>query len=167
MPASPSHWQNVRRPPPAHPDECGGIGIKRRLDPALGPVLIDANQLDVAILNLAVNALHATADGGTFTIETNDTPVELDDLKGLAPSFVRLTLSDTGHGMDKKVLAKVFEPFFTTKGNGEGTGSGSARPRVSSASLAVISASTARPARERVCIYSCHARRQAKRSRSG
>lgn len=100
------------------------ITIERDLDPTLGPVLIDANQLDVAILNLAVNARHAMAEVGTFTIETSNTPDDLDDLKGLAGSLVRLTLSDTGHGMDKKVLAHVFEPFFTTKANGEGTGLG-------------------------------------------
>lgn len=100
------------------------IRIERHLDPALGPVLIDANQLDVAILNLAVNARHAMTDYGRFTIETSDAPDDLDDLKGLAASFVRLTLSDTGHGMDKQVLAQVFEPFFTTKSNGEGTGLG-------------------------------------------
>ncbi|MEO5325174.1 ATP-binding protein [Mesorhizobium sp. CC13] len=101
-----------------------GIAVHYQLDPTLGPVLIDANQLDVAILNLAVNARHAMADSGTFTIETNDAPDDLEDVKALATSFVRVTLSDTGHGMDKAVLAQVFEPFFTTKGNGEGTGLG-------------------------------------------
>jgi signal transduction histidine kinase len=102
----------------------GDIKIQRHLDPALGPILIDANQLDVAIINLAVNAKHAMANGGIFTIETSNAPDDLEDVKTLAASFVRITLRDTGHGMDKEILAHVFEPFFTTKGNGEGTGLG-------------------------------------------
>ncbi|MES0156404.1 hypothetical protein NKJ81_22775 [Mesorhizobium sp. M0018] len=53
------------------------IRIERHLDPALGPVLIDANQLDVAILNLAVNARHAMTDYGRFTIATSDAPDDL------------------------------------------------------------------------------------------
>jgi signal transduction histidine kinase len=100
------------------------IRFRCHLDPALGPILIDANQLDVAIINLAVNAKHAMAKGGMFTIETSDAPVDLEDVKALATSFVRITLRDTGHGMDKETLAHVFEPFFTTKANGEGTGLG-------------------------------------------
>jgi signal transduction histidine kinase len=100
------------------------IRIERHLDPALGPVLIDANQLDVAILNLAVNAKHAMADGGTFTIETSAAPEDQEDVKGVGASLVRLSLYDTGHGMDRQVLAQAFEPFFTTKGDGEGTGLG-------------------------------------------
>jgi signal transduction histidine kinase len=102
----------------------GRIKIERHLDPSLGPVLIDANQLDVAILNLAVNARHAMPEGGTFTIETSDGPDDLDDVEALAGSFVRLTLSDTGRGMDRQGLARAFEPFFTTKTDGEGTGLG-------------------------------------------
>ncbi|MES0150272.1 ATP-binding protein [Mesorhizobium sp. M0012] len=133
------------------------IRIERHLDPALGPVLIDANQLDVAILNLAVNARHAMTDYGRFTIETSDAPDDLDDLKGLAASFVRLTLSDTGHGMDKQVLAQVFEPFFTTKSNGEGTGLGLSQATASSNSPAGTSASIARWAKGPACICSCRA----------
>jgi signal transduction histidine kinase len=100
------------------------IRLRCHLDPALGPILIDANQLDVAIINLAVNAKHAMAKGGNFTIETSDAPADLEDVKAVATSFVRITLRDTGQGMDKETLAHVFEPFFTTKGNGEGTGLG-------------------------------------------
>jgi signal transduction histidine kinase len=100
------------------------IRVDLQLDPALGPVRIDANQLDVAILNLSLNAKHAMADGGTLAIETSNAPADLEDLKNLSGSFVRLTLRDTGHGMSKSVLAQAFEPFFTTKSDGEGTGLG-------------------------------------------
>jgi signal transduction histidine kinase len=101
-----------------------GVTVRYLLDPGLGPVLIDANQLDVALLNLAINAKHAMAGGGAFTIKTSDAPDDLDEVNATAAAFVRLTLRDTGHGMDRKVLAHVFEPFFTTKGEGEGTGLG-------------------------------------------
>ncbi|MDR4306066.1 PAS domain S-box protein [Chelatococcus sambhunathii] len=101
-----------------------GVTVRHLLNPGAGSVLIDANQLDVALLNLAINAKHAMADGGTFTIETSDAPDDLDEVKATAAGFVRLSLHDTGHGMDRKVLAHVFEPFFTTKGQGEGTGLG-------------------------------------------
>lgn len=101
-----------------------GIRISLELDPALGPVLVDANQLDVAILNLAVNAKDAMAGRGTLAIETSDTPDDIEDVAALAASFVRVTVSDTGCGMSKEVLAQVFEPFFTTKADGRGTGLG-------------------------------------------
>ncbi|RWK72752.1 MAG: PAS domain-containing sensor histidine kinase, partial [Mesorhizobium sp.] len=99
-----------------------GITIRRDLDPALGPVLVDANQLDVAILNLAVNAKDAMAGKGTFSIETSNAPEELEDVRSVATSFVRVTVHDTGCGMSKDILAQVFEPFFTTKGEGTGLG---------------------------------------------
>lgn len=98
--------------------------IRTALDPALGSVNIDPNQLDVALLNLAVNARDAMKAGGALTIETRNTPDDLDDVRGTAESFVRLSVRDTGSGMTKDVLTQVFEPFFTTKGDGEGTGLG-------------------------------------------
>jgi len=101
-----------------------GISINLELDPGLGPVVVDANQLDVAILNLAVNAKDAMAGTGMLAIETSDTPGDIEEMPALAASFVRVTVSDTGCGMSKEVLAKVFEPFFTTKGDGRGTGLG-------------------------------------------
>lgn len=100
------------------------IKIERRLDPALGRIFIDAHQLDVAILNLAVNARDAMPNGGVLTIETSNSVGDVEDLPATATSFVRITVSDTGSGMTKEVLAQVFEPFFTTKGDGRGTGLG-------------------------------------------
>ncbi|MER8485351.1 ATP-binding protein [Mesorhizobium sp. M1322] len=101
-----------------------GVKVQCDLDPTLGPILIDANQLDVAILNLAVNARDAMAGSGTLTIETNDVPDDLEDMPAIAAFFVQVTIRDTGCGMSKDVLAQVFEPFFTTKGDSEGTGLG-------------------------------------------
>lgn len=102
-----------------------GVRIKPELDPTLGPVLIDANQLDAAILNLAVNARDAMAGEGVLTIETGcDMHCDFEDLYRPEASFVRITVRDTGCGMSKEILAQVFEPFFTTKGEGEGTGLG-------------------------------------------
>ncbi|MER8672764.1 hypothetical protein NKI46_21260 [Mesorhizobium sp. M0615] len=72
------------------------IKIERNLDAALGPVLVDPNQLDVAMLNLAVNAKDAMAGVGTLTIETSDVPDDIDDGHSLAGSCVRMTVRDAG-----------------------------------------------------------------------
>ncbi|WP_181176995.1 ATP-binding protein [Mesorhizobium sp. B2-6-4] len=86
--------------------------------------MLDANQLDVAILNLTVKARHAMADSGTFTIEASDAPDDQDDLKGPAASFVRLTLSDTGHGWTNKFSPRSSGPSSPPKANCEETGLG-------------------------------------------
>lgn len=101
-----------------------GIKVDKKLDPALGQILIDPNQLDIAILNLAVNARDAMSGKGTLSIETSNVPEDLDDVRATAASFVRITVADNGRGMSEEVLPHVFEPFFTTKDNGEGTGLG-------------------------------------------
>ena len=101
-----------------------GIEVHTDLDPEVGRVHIDANQLEIALLNLAVNARDAMDGHGTLTIETSDTPEDIDDLVAVAASFVRVSVKDTGCGMSKEVLAQVFEPFFTTKAEGNGTGLG-------------------------------------------
>lgn len=103
-----------------------GRGVKVRLDltAKLRPVLIDPDQLDTAILNLAVNARDAMAGTGVLTIETSrDIPSEIGMMDDPG-KFARITVKDTGCGMTKDVLAQVFEPFFTTKGEGQGTGLG-------------------------------------------
>ena len=89
----------------------------------LPPVRADANQLEMAILNLAVNGRDAMPDGGTLTISADR--VEGDNLAGLSPgSYVRLSVSDSGVGMDAATLSRAVEPFFSTKGIGKGTGLG-------------------------------------------
>ncbi|MDB5698814.1 MAG: chemotaxis protein CheY [Alphaproteobacteria bacterium] len=85
----------------------------------------DANQLEMAILNLAVNARDAMAEDGTLTIAAAQEEVRDQQGIGLgAGSYIRLSVSDTGIGMDEATLAKAIEPFFSTKGVGKGTGLG-------------------------------------------
>jgi PAS domain S-box-containing protein len=87
------------------------------LDPALWPVEADPGQLNQVIVNLAVNARDAMPVGGKLVIETvNGSSADA--------GCVKLTVSDTGHGMDPATMECVFEPFFTTKGMGKGTGLG-------------------------------------------
>ncbi|MGK6314298.1 two-component system sensor histidine kinase NtrB [Neorhizobium sp. DT-125] len=100
------------------------IELRCVFEPSVGNVQIDANQLDVAILNLAVNARHAMKDAGTLTIETAHAQSNVADFPSGETGFARVTVRDTGCGMNKDVLAQVFEPFFTTKSEGEGTGLG-------------------------------------------
>jgi two-component system, cell cycle sensor histidine kinase and response regulator CckA len=98
------------------------------LDAALGDVKADQSQIEQVIMNLAVNARDAMPAGGKLTIETEN--VELDQSYvrehpgSKAGQYVRLTITDTGTGMDAQTIAHVFEPFFTTKELGKGTGLG-------------------------------------------
>ena len=98
------------------------------LGAGLWPALIDANQLENAILNLALNARDAMPDGGRLTIETSNTLRDKSHSVGeedVAPGpYVVICVSDTGAGMTADTVAKVFDPFFTTKPIGQGTGLG-------------------------------------------
>jgi len=85
--------------------------------------LVDANQVELAILNLVVNARDAMPDGGTVTIRV-DAAHSSGDSELLPGDYVRVMVSDTGSGMDAATLAKATEPFFTTKEVGKGTGLG-------------------------------------------
>jgi PAS domain S-box-containing protein len=106
------------------------IMISSDLSPDLGQVRADASEIENAILNLAINARDAMPDGGRLMIETSNIDVEAASaqpggIDGLQPgAFVRLSVSDTGTGMSREVLARAFEPFFTTKEPGRGTGLG-------------------------------------------
>jgi CheY-like chemotaxis protein len=84
----------------------------------------DANQLELAIINLAVNARDAMPTGGAITIEVRETTVEEGETDIPHGDYVCLSLIDTGEGMDEETLARATEPFFTTKGVGRGTGLG-------------------------------------------
>jgi len=104
----------------------GAVRIETRLDPRAGFGICDANQLENAILNLAINARDAMPEGGTLTIFTDR--VRLDDEPDHpAGEFVRITVADTGHGMPPDVLARAVEPFYSTKPLGKGTGLGLAQ----------------------------------------
>ncbi len=104
------------------------IDLRVRLKDACWPVRCDANQLENALLNLAINARDAMPEGGTFVIETENVVLSEHDVAGAAGAragdFVRITARDTGSGMAPDVVARAFEPFFTTKPAGQGTGLG-------------------------------------------
>jgi CheY-like chemotaxis protein len=90
------------------------------------PVRIDANQLELALMNLAVNSRDAMPNGGTLTISCEAVSTETTTFPpNLSPGdYVRISVADTGEGMSDATLAKAMEPFFTTKGVGKGTGLG-------------------------------------------
>ncbi|ONF95090.1 Blue-light-activated protein [Sphingomonas jeddahensis] len=85
----------------------------------------DPNQLEMALLNLAVNARDAMPDGGTLRITASADEVEGEHRAGLEPGrYIRLSVADTGVGMDEATMVRAVEPFFSTKGIGKGTGLG-------------------------------------------
>ena len=98
------------------------IEVRLRLAPDLWPVRIDSSQLELALVNIAVNARDAMPQGGVIQVAAENHPAMDDgELKG---DFVRLAISDTGEGIPQDLISRVIEPFFTTKEVGRGTGLG-------------------------------------------
>jgi signal transduction histidine kinase/CheY-like chemotaxis protein len=101
------------------------IRIVTRFPPDLPTVRADPNQLELALLNLAVNARDAMPISGTISVSARKADIAAGEVPGLgAGCYVCIAVSDTGIGMDSKTLARAAEPFFTTKGVGKGTGLG-------------------------------------------
>jgi PAS domain S-box-containing protein len=104
------------------------IELRVQLKEKSWPVRCDPNQLENAILNLAINARDAMPEGGTLLIESEHAVLSEADIAGATGAYpgeyVRITTRDTGTGMAQDVLDRAFEPFFTTKPAGQGTGLG-------------------------------------------
>jgi signal transduction histidine kinase/CheY-like chemotaxis protein len=105
------------------------IELETRLSAGVWRIRADPNQLENAILNLAVNSRDAMPDGGRLTIETRNVLLEDNFVKTLSEAappgaYVLIGITDTGTGMDQATLERAFEPFYTTKEVGKGTGLG-------------------------------------------
>jgi PAS domain S-box-containing protein len=103
----------------------GNIVYNEAIDPAVRPVKVDLAELELAIVNIAVNARDAMPNGGTFTLTVGNVPADGasggDEANG---DLVAIQFSDTGVGIPPNLLSKIFDPFFTTKEVGKGTGLG-------------------------------------------
>jgi|GEM_PF-57040 len=103
----------------------GDVHVSTSFCKDLWPAKADTAELELALLNLCVNARDAMPEGGTITIRADNLPgVDRPDLRG---DFIRLSVIDTGTGMPKDVLVRAFEPFYTTKEIGKGSGLGLAQ----------------------------------------
>jgi PAS domain S-box-containing protein len=104
------------------------ITMRLEIHPEIGKIKVDRSQLEQAILNLAVNARDAMPAGGTLAIQARNvhfSETQVWQHSSLPPgSYVALTISDTGVGIDPDAQSRIFEPFFTTKAPGKGTGLG-------------------------------------------
>jgi PAS domain S-box-containing protein len=102
-----------------------GATIETKFPPSLPQVLVDESQIELALLNLCVNARDAMPDGGTILISACEASVGQGQDASLEPGqYICLSITDNGEGMDEETLARATEPFFTTKGVGKGTGLG-------------------------------------------
>ena len=102
----------------------GNIVYDERCDPNIWPVKVDLAELELAIVNIAVNARDAMPNGGKFSIAIGNVATDHDGGDHADGSFVAMSFSDTGTGIPPDLLSKIFDPFFTTKEVGKGTGLG-------------------------------------------
>ena len=104
------------------------VEVKTHVAPGLWPTRIDPNELEHAMLNLAVNARDAMPNGGTLSIEAENTHLDgayaEHNIEVKPGAYVVIAITDTGNGMSKEVIEHVFEPFYTTKPIGQGSGLG-------------------------------------------
>jgi signal transduction histidine kinase/ActR/RegA family two-component response regulator len=108
----------------------GSVQVESILSPGLWKALVDPTQIELVLLNLAINARDAMEVGGKLTITTANVTLTEPPLRPEEPNpgeYVMLAVADTGTGMSESVLARVFEPFFTTKEPGKGSGLGLAQ----------------------------------------
>ncbi|MEH3105300.1 MAG: PAS domain S-box protein [Sphingomonas phyllosphaerae] len=105
------------------------ITIETRTPPNIWPALVDATQMELIILNLAINARDAMPDGGALVLSVENATLGRPERAEEPPpgDYVRVAVADTGTGMSEAVLARAFEPFFTTKEVGKGSGLGLAQ----------------------------------------
>ena len=106
------------------------IAFETQFEKDIGPVMADPTHIHQVVMNLCTNAVHAM-DGSGGTLHVGLSACDVDDtgytatLRGLIPgAYARLSVSDTGHGIDPAIVKKIFDPYFTTKRRGEGTGLG-------------------------------------------
>ena len=103
----------------------GNIVYKEKIGPTLWPVKVDLAELELAIVNIAVNARDAMPNGGVFAVSADNVTADNDvDRNRQHSNFVAIEFSDTGSGIPPDLLSKIFDPFFTTKDVGKGTGLG-------------------------------------------
>ena len=103
----------------------GAVTYVTTVLPDLWPVRVDVSELELAVVNLTVNARDAMSQGGTVSVTAENVRLMPGDVDaGLTGDFVALSVADTGQGIPPDILARVFDPFFTTKESGKGTGLG-------------------------------------------
>jgi len=101
------------------------FNVETRFPLSLKPVAADANQLELALLNLTLNARDAMPDGGDIVLVAREENISASHSNGLeAGRYIRVSVTDAGEGMDQETLRRAAEPFFTTKEIGKGTGLG-------------------------------------------
>jgi signal transduction histidine kinase len=103
------------------------VQLEFDLAPDVWPVMADANQVQTALLNLAINARDAMPGGGTLQVATKNVCVAEEEADLAAGEYAALSVQDSGTGMPPEVQQRLFEPFFTTKEVGKGTGLGLAQ----------------------------------------